>query len=132
MFCPVNCPNSLWVCTEGELYFASDKNGRTLGAARMDGAVAYYGISFDWKTRGFDVWKLENIAYPHIEYHASRFGGAASFAKDSCRLTYYDVNDRERLFGTHKGKVKLTFVRTSLGAPFSFDGEASLNELPFR
>ena len=51
-YCPMNCPNSLWICTEGDIYFASDENGETLGATRVNGEIAFFEMDFDWRNHG--------------------------------------------------------------------------------
>ena len=132
-YCPMNCPNTLWTCTEGDIYFASDESGEVLGASIVDEKISYFVIDFDWSSRNFIISELNDISYPYIESLPFCFKGRASYSEDSCTLRYGASTDEDHYFGEReRGEVTLTFIKSDLTAPFSFQSEESLNELPFR
>ena len=132
IYSPANCPNSLWVCAEEQVYFACDADGKTIGAARVNGESRYFTVFFNERGASCSLSTLGNIAYPYGEERSHYFYASVKYAKDRCVLKYDAAEDVEQYFGKRNGKAKLTFVRSNLQAPFFFDDEASLNELPFR
>ena len=132
-YSPTSCPNTLWTCTDGDIYFASDENGETWGASRIDGVITCYRIYFKYSQgEGFDVSELESLSVEEIKSWPFCFRGGASYSEDSCTIVYQADDDTEHYFGEREGEVTLTFIKSDLSAPFSFDSEECLNELPFR
>ena len=133
-YCPSQCPNSLWTSTDGDTYFAVDCNNNALGADKADGKTTYFYPHFSYHDRvgRFSFQELDDMAFPKYGDPYRSYAGECSYSKDSLTITFDKAGDEELYMGRGDGDVKLTFVRTNLTAPFSFDDEASLDELPFR
>ncbi len=130
---PTSCPSTLWTCTEGDIFFASDEDGNIRGAARTGESVICFRMYFiQSQGRGFNVSELDSLSNANVKSWPFCFRGSASYFEDRCVITYQASDDAEHYFGEREGKVTLTFVKSELTAPFSFYSEESLNELPFR
>ena len=131
-FCPVNCPDTLWTCTVGDIYFASDENGDTMGAAMAGGEINCFSVQFYSRSPAFRLLTLDSVSNPYREGCNHYLYGDAEYSESGCTLTFDADDDTAHYFGEREGEVTLTFVRSDLTAPFSFDREESLEELPFK
>lgn len=133
-YCPSQCPNSLWISTDGDVYFAVDSNKQALGAERADGGTKYFCPHFSYHDRvgRFSFQELDDMAFPEYGDPYRSYIGECSYSKDRLTITFDEAGDEDLYMGRGDGEEQLTFVRTELTAPFSFDDEESLNELPFR
>ena len=129
---PGGCPNTLWTCTEGDMYFAVDENGETMGAVMAEGKTRYFYIRFYSRTQGLSVLTLNDIARPDRESCQHCFYGELDCTEDGCTLSYDGADDKERYFGERQGRVALSFIKSELPGKFSFGDEGSLGLLPFR
>lgn len=131
-FYPGACPNTLWTSADGDTYLVSDESGETLGATRAGGRTRYFRVHFYMRANAISIMTLNSIDHPYLAGCNHYLYGEIKCAEDGCVISYGAADDREQYFGKREGEASLSFTRSPLPAPFSFDDEASLNALPFR